>query len=193
MDLVNLRIVCIIVTMTCVGIYVFLMIFNYKHRSNTEIKKEKRLNRLNQILKQEQEGIYVWLGNLWWSPENTLYTIQNIIFSAKKNVPKFGLDFFIEYDTGKRVQRRMNKTKEQFDNYAKSPCSEQPRLLPVLVKETERLGRGHSVLMVETSGRGRLTGRQACAVESAARRFAKVVISHEYVLLLLLLQIRDGS
>ena len=35
-------------------------------------------------------------------------------------------------------------------------------------------------MMVETSGRGRLTGRQACAVESAARRFAEVVISHKY-------------
>ena len=71
----------------------------------------------------------------------------------------------------------MKKTEEQFHKYAKSTCRKQLRLLPVLVKETVRLGRGHSVLMVETSGRGRLTGRQACAVESAARRFAKVVIS----------------
>ena len=177
MDLANLRVVCIIVTMTCAGIYFFLMIFNYIHSSSTEINStifSRRLNRLNQIPRQEQEGMfdYKTYDDRQW--ENTQYIIH--IFLAKENVPKFGLDFSIEYDTGKKVQRRMNKTEEKFYKYTKSTCTQQPRLLPVIVKETVRLGRGHSVMMVETSGRGRLTGRQACAVESAARRFAILVI-----------------
>ena len=83
----------------------------------------------------------------------------------------------------------MNKTKEQFDNNAKSPCRKQPRLLPVIVKETVRLGRGHSVMMVETSGRGRLTGRQSCAVESAARRCKT---GHKYFILLSCYCFRSG-
>ena len=89
----------------------------------------------------------------------------------KQNVPKFGLDFHIEYDTGKKVQKQMSKAEEQFHNNTKSACSQQPRLLPILGSENSTLELAHSVLMMETSGRGRLTGRQACAVESAARRF----------------------
>ena len=84
MDLVNLRIVCIIVTMTCVGIYVFLMIFNYKHRSNTEIKKEKRLNRLNQILKQEQEGICLVGKPVMIARKHSVYNTEYNIFSKEK-------------------------------------------------------------------------------------------------------------
>ena len=91
----------------------------------------------------------------------------------KQNVPKFGLDFHIEYDTGKRVQRQMSKAEEQFHNNTKSACSQQPRLLPILGSKNSTLELTHSVLMMETSGRGRLTGRQACAVESAARRFTE--------------------
>ena len=89
----------------------------------------------------------------------------------KQNGSKFGLDFHIEYDTGKKVQKQMSKAEEQFHNDTKSACSQQPRLLPILGSENSTLELAHSVLMIETSGRGRLTGRQACAVESAARRF----------------------
>ena len=89
----------------------------------------------------------------------------------KQNGSKFGLDFHIEYDTGKKVQKQMSKAEEQFHNDTKSACSQQPRLLPILGSENSTLELAHSVLMMETSGRGRLTGRQACAVESAARRF----------------------
>ena len=86
MDLVNLRIVSILVTMICIGIYIFLMIFNYRHRSNTEIKKEKRLNRLNQILKQEQEGIYMFGWETCDDRQKTLCIQQFKIFYMRERV-----------------------------------------------------------------------------------------------------------
>ena len=93
-------------------------------------------------------------------------------FAVKEEFPKLGLDFFIKYYAGDKIQERLKRTKDVFDdsNDLSSACREQPQWLPVLGSENVSLGSGHNVLMVETSGRGRLTGRQACAVESAARR-----------------------
>ena len=94
-------------------------------------------------------------------------------FAVKEEFPKLGLDFFIKYYAGDKIQERLKRTKDVFDdsNDLSSACREQPQWLPVLGSENVSLGSGHNVLMVETSDRGRLTGRQACAVESAARRY----------------------
>ena len=162
MNLVTLRDVWILLTISCINICFFLMIFKYNSKEKTYTKFSDRLNMFHQILKQE--GIFL-LNKIVQEVQITLLSL------VKQNGSKFGLDFHIEYDTGKKVQKQMSKAEEQFHNNTKSACSQQPRLLPILGSENSTLELAHSVLMMETSGRGRLTGRQACAVESAARRF----------------------
>ena len=87
MDLANLRVVCIIVTMTCAGTYFFFIIFNYNHSSNIAIKSTKfsqGLNRFNQIQKQEQEGICLVGKPVMIARKHSVYNTEYNIFSKEK-------------------------------------------------------------------------------------------------------------
>ena len=93
----------------------------------------------------------------------------------------YGLDFKMTYNTGKTLKRRLTKNEKESSSF-ESNCASPVQLQNIADLSSIEFG----VFMMETSGfhplileikfqsidkgRGRLDSRQACAVESAAKR-----------------------
>lgn len=91
----------------------------------------------------------------------TLYSEYALRFAGVK----YGLDFKLDYVAGKEVIKRVLRNFSEIHD-PESDCNFEVTLPNIGDMESLEFG----VIMAETAGKSRLKSRQACAVESAARR-----------------------
>jgi len=109
------------------------------------------------------------------------------LISLERRVPSLGLDFILEYNiTGGHRDRSKKQSTEPTKQSLGEKCNSPKKLHNIDLLSQQELELEGRIVMTETSGSAALNPRQACGVESAARRSGMdvvVVMMNESLLL----------
>ena len=175
MNIIISRYIIALLLISFINLYLFSIFFGYNHAKNmfVKVKSEKQSDEFIYNLSNNSENSKILLPK-----ENGQESLQS---SHVERHMSYGLDFELEYDSG-NIKRTREVRSDPGERSLESDC-ETSMMLPI-IDTNKKLSQG--IFMIETSGknmkmrklifntyalgRSYLTARQACSVESAAKR-----------------------
>ena len=178
MNIIISRYIIALLLISFINLYLFSIFFCYNHAKNmfVKVKSEKQSDEFIYNLSNNSENSKTLLPK-----ENGQESLESFHDERHERHMSYGLDFELEYDSG-NIKRTREVRSDPGERSLESDC-ETSMMLPI-IDTNKKLSQG--ILMIETSGknmkmrklifntyalgRSYLTARQACSVESAAKR-----------------------